>query len=36
VPGMLKRTIIKSGFSKGFSWTGGRLGYAFYPSLEEA
>lgn len=36
VPGMQKRTIISSGFSKTFAWTGGRLGYAVFPSEEEA
>ncbi len=36
VPGMEKRTIISSGFSKSFAWTGGRLGYAVLPSEREA
>lgn len=36
VPGMEKRTIISSGFSKGFAWTGGRLGYICTPTAEEA
>ena len=33
---MEKRTIISSGFSKGFAWTGGRLGYICTPTAEEA
>lgn len=36
IPGMEKRTIISSGFSKTFSWTGGRVGYAIFPTIEEA
>jgi len=36
VPGMEKRTIISSGFSKTFGWTGGRVGYAIFPTIEEA
>ena len=36
VPGMAERTIIVSGVSKTFSWTGGRLGWAVFPSVEEA
>jgi len=36
IPGMEKRTIISSGFSKTFSWTGGRVGYAVFPTIEEA
>ncbi len=35
-PGMEKRTIISSGFSKSYAWTGGRIGYAIFPSIEEA
>ncbi len=30
------KTIIASGFSKTFSWTGGRIGYAIFPTVEEA
>ena len=30
------KTIIASGFSKTFSWTGGRIGYAVFPTVEEA
>ncbi|MBG56230.1 MAG: aspartate aminotransferase [Deltaproteobacteria bacterium] len=30
------RTIIASGFSKTFAWTGGRIGYAVFPTVEEA
>ena len=33
---MSERTIISSGFSKTFAWTGGRIGYAVFPSVEEA
>jgi aspartate/methionine/tyrosine aminotransferase len=36
VPGMEKRTIIVSGASKTYSWTGGRLGWAVFPTAEEA
>jgi len=36
VPGMEKMTIISSGFSKSFAWTGGRIGYAVLPTAEEA
>ncbi len=36
VPGMEERTIIASAVSKTYSWTGGRVGWAVYPSVEEA
>ena len=36
LPGMGNRTIIASGFSKTYAWTGGRIGYAVFPSEEEA
>ena len=36
VPGMESRTIISSGLSKSFAWTGGRIGYAVLPTVEEA
>ncbi len=36
VPGMESRTIISSGMSKSFAWTGGRIGYAVMPTVEEA
>jgi len=36
VPGMSQRTIISSGMSKSFAWTGGRVGYAVMPTPEEA
>lgn len=35
-PGMEERTIISSGMSKTFAWTGGRVGYAVLPTFEEA
>ena len=35
-PGMLGKTIIASGHSKGFAMTGWRLGYAVLPTPEEA
>lgn len=35
-PGMEARTIIASGASKTYSWTGGRVGWAIYPTVEEA
>ena len=34
--GMEKNTIIVSGASKTFSWTGGRIGWALFPTREEA
>jgi len=36
VPGMETRTIISSGMSKSFAWTGGRIGYAVMPTIAEA
>lgn len=36
MPGMEERTIIASGVSKTYSWTGGRVGWAVYPTAEEA
>ncbi|HEX8906587.1 MAG TPA: aminotransferase class I/II-fold pyridoxal phosphate-dependent enzyme, partial [Longimicrobiaceae bacterium] len=36
VPGMAERTIIVSGASKSYAWTGGRLGWAVFPTREEA
>jgi aspartate aminotransferase len=36
VPGMEERTIIASAVSKTYSWTGGRVGWAVYPSVKEA
>lgn len=36
VPGMEERTIVVSGVSKTYSWTGGRIGWAVYPTVEEA
>jgi aspartate/methionine/tyrosine aminotransferase len=35
-PGMEKITIIVSGASKSFAWTGGRIGWALFPTKEEA
>lgn len=35
-PGMAERTVIVSGASKSFSWTGGRIGWAVFPTVEEA
>ena len=35
-PGMEARTIIVSGVSKTYSWTGGRVGWAVFPTAEEA
>jgi aspartate/methionine/tyrosine aminotransferase len=35
-PGMEKITIMVSGASKSFSWTGGRIGWALFPTVEEA
>jgi len=36
MPGMEARTIIASGCSKTYAWTGGRVGWAVYPTVEEA
>lgn len=33
---MAKRTIMISGVSKSYSWTGGRVGWAVFPTAEEA
>jgi len=35
-PGMEKITILVSGASKSFAWTGGRIGWALFPTAEEA
>lgn len=34
--GMQTRTILVSGVSKTYSWTGGRIGWAVFPTAEEA
>lgn len=36
VPGMEARTVVVSGASKTYSWTGGRLGWAVFPTSQEA
>ncbi len=36
LPGMAERTIIVSGVSKSYSWTGGRVGWAVLPTAKEA
>lgn len=36
IPGMESRTIIVSGVSKSYAWTGGRVGWAIYPTAAEA
>lgn len=36
LPGMEERTIIVSGVSKSYSWTGGRVGWAVFPTAAEA
>jgi aspartate aminotransferase len=36
LPGMAERTIIVSGVSKSYAWTGGRVGWAVFPTAEEA
>ena len=35
-PGMDEITIVVSGASKSFSWTGGRIGWALFPTVAEA
>ena len=36
IPEMAERTIILSGVSKSYAWTGGRIGWAVFPTVEEA
>lgn len=36
LPGMAEKTVIVSGVSKSYSWTGGRVGWAVFPTAEEA
>jgi aspartate/methionine/tyrosine aminotransferase len=36
LPGMEEKTIVVSGVSKTYSWTGGRIGWAAFPSVQEA
>jgi aspartate/methionine/tyrosine aminotransferase len=36
LPGMEARTIIASGASKTYSWTGGRIGWGIFPAVVEA
>jgi len=36
IPEMAARTIVVSGVSKSFAWTGGRVGWALFPTAEEA
>ena len=36
VPGMKERTLIATGASKSYSWTGGRIGWVVFPNIEEA
>lgn len=36
IPGMEDRTIIATGASKTYSWTGGRIGWGIYPTVAEA
>jgi len=35
-PGMERVTVLVSGASKSYSWTGGRIGWALFPTVEEA
>lgn len=35
-PGMEDKTIVATGASKTFSWTGGRVGWGVYPTVAEA
>jgi len=36
VEGMQEKTIIATGASKSYSWTGGRIGWVVFPNAEEA
>jgi aspartate/methionine/tyrosine aminotransferase len=35
LPGMAERTVIVGGVSKSYAWTGGRVGWAVFPTVEE-
>jgi aspartate/methionine/tyrosine aminotransferase len=36
IEGMQEKTIIATGASKSYSWTGGRVGWVVFPNIEEA
>jgi aspartate/methionine/tyrosine aminotransferase len=36
LPGMRDKVLIATGASKSYSWTGGRIGWVVFPSIEEA
>jgi aspartate/methionine/tyrosine aminotransferase len=36
VEGMQEKTLIATGASKSYSWTGGRIGWVVFPSVDEA
>ena len=36
LPGMKDKVLIATGASKSYSWTGGRIGWVVFPSVEEA
>lgn len=36
IESLRSRSVVASGFSKTFAWTGGRVGYAILPNVEEA
>jgi len=36
LPGMKDKVLIATGASKSYSWTGGRIGWVVFPSIEEA
>ena len=36
LPGMQERTVIASGASKSYAWTGGRIGWSVFPTVAEA
>jgi len=36
IEGMAEKTIIATGASKSYSWTGGRIGWAVFPNVAEA
>jgi len=36
IPGMADKTLIATGASKSYSWTGGRIGWVVFPNVEEA
>ncbi|MEJ2400130.1 MAG: aminotransferase class I/II-fold pyridoxal phosphate-dependent enzyme [Xanthomonadales bacterium] len=36
IPGMQDKVLVATGASKSYSWTGGRIGWVVFPTIEEA